>query len=520
MSQIDRIPIESATTVRAAIYCRISRDREGAGLGVDRQEQECRALAERLGWQVVTVYADNDISAYSGKRRPQYEAMMRAVQDGHISALLAWHPDRLHRRVVELEGFIGMIEAHRVQIQTVASGTYDLTTPDGRMIARMLGSVAQREIEHTKKRIQAQKERAAADGKYRGGPRPYGFAGKEHEEQGLTSGVDIIEPEADVIRRMTAGALAGRSLHSIARELNAAGLRTSTGKEWTQPRVRDVLIRPRNAGLIHVGRADGRTETREQREQEFRIVGKAEWTAIVTEDEWRAVHTMLVDPSRRTNQKNDARWLLTGIAVCGHEGCDSKMRMTTGGSTKPKKAKTKVRARRANYRCRDRNHLTIDAVKTENFILGVVAEMVRDPRVQAALLPNDDAMTADRGRRSVLAVRLEQTEKDYDDDLIDARRFKSKTDSIKAEMEEIEARLTSGIQQSQTGTVLNAPDPGDAFLEAPLDVQRAVLRTVLQVTVMPAAMRGGSWTSDRLKIDPAVPPEVIEPAATDPAKGR
>lgn len=35
---------------RAAIYCRISDDREGAGLGVARQDVDCREQADRLGW--------------------------------------------------------------------------------------------------------------------------------------------------------------------------------------------------------------------------------------------------------------------------------------------------------------------------------------------------------------------------------------------------------------------------------------------------------------------------------------
>ncbi len=70
----------------AAIYCRISRDREGAGLGVDRQEADCRALAVRLGWEVAAVFVDNDISAYSSRPRPQYRAMLDAVRSGRCPA--------------------------------------------------------------------------------------------------------------------------------------------------------------------------------------------------------------------------------------------------------------------------------------------------------------------------------------------------------------------------------------------------------------------------------------------------
>jgi site-specific DNA recombinase len=71
----------SPVTRRAAIYCRISRDRIGAGLGVERQETECRELAARLGWTVAVVYVDNDISAYSGKARPGYRALLEDLKD-------------------------------------------------------------------------------------------------------------------------------------------------------------------------------------------------------------------------------------------------------------------------------------------------------------------------------------------------------------------------------------------------------------------------------------------------------
>ncbi len=76
---------------RAAIYCRISDDREGRGLGVARQEDECRALAERLGWSVTHVYRDNDLSAYRGRRRPGYQALLEAVKQGVMAPAVFVH---------------------------------------------------------------------------------------------------------------------------------------------------------------------------------------------------------------------------------------------------------------------------------------------------------------------------------------------------------------------------------------------------------------------------------------------
>jgi site-specific DNA recombinase len=58
-----------------AIYARISSDQDGTALGVARQVQDCRGLAKSLGWVVAEEYVDNDLSAFSGKRRPGYEAI-------------------------------------------------------------------------------------------------------------------------------------------------------------------------------------------------------------------------------------------------------------------------------------------------------------------------------------------------------------------------------------------------------------------------------------------------------------
>lgn len=56
--------------MRAAIYARISQDRTGAGLGVGRQRLDCQEHCDRRGWEVVEVFTDSDLSAYSGKPRP------------------------------------------------------------------------------------------------------------------------------------------------------------------------------------------------------------------------------------------------------------------------------------------------------------------------------------------------------------------------------------------------------------------------------------------------------------------
>ena len=80
--------------VRAGIYARISSDREGDGLGVARQLDDCERLAERKGWRVVDRYVDDDVSAYSGRRRRHYARMLDDLRAGVIDGVVVCHLDR------------------------------------------------------------------------------------------------------------------------------------------------------------------------------------------------------------------------------------------------------------------------------------------------------------------------------------------------------------------------------------------------------------------------------------------
>lgn len=169
-------PVGRPMPQHAAIYCRISDDRVGAGLGVARQEEDCRALARRSGWSVSRVFTDNDLSAYSGKPRPAYRTLLEDVRSGGVDGVLVWHPDRLHRPPRELEEFIDAVDVAGIPILTVQAGQYDLSTATGRMTARIAGAVARHESEHKSERIRRKHEELAQRGMVSGGgDRPFGY---------------------------------------------------------------------------------------------------------------------------------------------------------------------------------------------------------------------------------------------------------------------------------------------------------------------------------------------------------
>jgi site-specific DNA recombinase len=294
------------STRPAAIYVRISDDRVGGGLGVERQEKDCRAVAARLGWDVVTVHTDNDLTAYSKSRkykgRPGYDALIDQLKNGTVRGVIAWHTDRLHRTPRELEDFIDIIENVDIPVETAKAGVVELRTPAGRAMARTLCAWAFYESEHKSERIRAKYVQLAEAGlPGNGGYRPFGYS-KDR--------LSVVEEEADVLRECYALVLSGRSLRSICSALAERGILSSQGNRWTFQALRYNLLSARNAGL---------------REHQGRIVGKAAWPAIVSEDTWRTAVAILAARSRQARRDGSVpdsgrRHLLTGFLWCGRCG--------------------------------------------------------------------------------------------------------------------------------------------------------------------------------------------------------
>ena len=195
-----------------AVYARISQDRSGDELGVRRQLADCRAEAERRGWQVAEEYVDDDVSAYSGRIRPAYERMLADLTDRRRDAVIVWHMDRLHRRPAELERFVDTCTLAKVRDVVTLSGDIDLAKGDGLLMARLLGAVKANESDSTRRRGARKALEIAQSGRpTTGGPRPFGFE-RDHATHNPV--------EAAVIRDLASRALAGETLISLATSLN------------------------------------------------------------------------------------------------------------------------------------------------------------------------------------------------------------------------------------------------------------------------------------------------------------
>lgn len=299
---------------RAAIYLRISSDPTEEEAGVRRQEQDCRELAERLGWEVAEVYRENDTSAFKrktvtlpdGKKvmrvvRPLFSKMLEEFASGRLNGMIVWDLDRLARDMRDLEDMIDIAESKAVEVRSV-TGNLNLSTDDGVTMARVMMAMNNKSSRDTAKRVRSAAAQRAKEGKFHGGRPPYGFDRQD--------GVLVKNREqAAMLHEATDRILAGDSLYAICADWNNQGKRTrpvnrkdgtATENAWRTSTLRKALL-----SLSIVGKTSA---------------GEKGWDGILDEAVHDKLTRLLTNPSRNYNPAGDyaaKRSMGGGLTVCG-----------------------------------------------------------------------------------------------------------------------------------------------------------------------------------------------------------
>jgi DNA invertase Pin-like site-specific DNA recombinase len=436
-------------------------------LGVTRQVSDCRALAERRGWPVADAYIDDDVSAYRGKARPQYRRMLDDMRAGAVDAVVVWHLDRLHRHPRELEEFFEVCDAARISALASVTGDTDLSTHDGRFLARILGAVARKESDDKSRRITRKHlEMAQAGRLVRNSTRPFGYRDDWRTPE---------PTEAAAIREAARRLLAGDSLRGLATDWNARGIRTVRGGPWSVQVLKRMMLSARISG---------------QRSYRGEIVAKGDWEPIITPDESARLRTLLTDPGRLT-VRTVRRYLLSGgllrcrlcsaVLVARPRADGTRRYVCAKGPGKPG--------------C---GGIAILAEPLEALIAEAVLYRLDTPELAAALagasVPDDNA------ERSALALdraQLEELAGAYGERQITFPEYIAARKPIETRIEAAQRRISRA-----TGTEAIAPYIGEAgalratWKDLPLTRQRAIVVAVLDRAIVGPGLRG------RTRFDP------------------
>lgn len=396
----------------AVLYLRISKDSEGLGLGVARQREDALTLAQARGYNVVAVHEDNDISAAGGKHRPGFEAVLEDLAEGRARVVVAWALDRLTRNRRDSVRLFEAAQEAQAVISLCRGSDLDMSTPAGRMTADILASVARAEIETKSDRQQRAMLQRAEQGRRWWSNRPFGYNrdGTPHET------------EADLVREGFQHLLEGGTVHALMRQWNEAGVLTTMGKSWHAPQVRTVFVVARNAGL---------------RTYRGEVVGRGNWTPLVSEDLWRAVATILLDPSRSHGGSRVSKYLLTGIAECGI--CDDGTTVEVSHSRS-----------RVVYRCRAKSHAARGQADVDQYVVqNTLALLIRPEARVLATEPADT--TALRVQAAELRQELTDLATAHGARQITLSQMVTASQGLTASLEDLEARIAEASRSNVFG---------------------------------------------------------------------
>lgn len=442
----------------AAIYCRLSYAPDGSLEKVERQEGDCRQLADRLGWPISAdrIFVDNSRSAWQrNRKRPAWDAMLAAIESGEIDAVIVYHGDRLIRQPYDLEKLLGIAASKGVRIAS-PSGTRNLDSSDDRFILRIEAAQACKASDDTSRRVlRGWAARAAKGRPSGGGKRPFGFADLE----------TILPAEAEILAAAANRVLAGQSLGGVIRWMDTVSTTTS-GNAWSGRSLKHLFAAPRIAGLIE---HDGN-------------LYEAVWDPIISKDSWEDLKVLM---ARMADEYpyvgRGRRYLLSGIAECptGHPL-----------ATKPAGGRNQKNAR--IYWCKVKGCPTSvgrNTVHLDRYVEGNVVRLLNDPAFVAEVTADEPSVAPEI---AALELRREETKRQMDE-LVDHPeldagllvRAVAGFDQRISELRNKHARTTQQRLLSRMAGI-----SAEEWADLPVDIQSDTVKALFRVIVKPSTQRG------------------------------
>jgi hypothetical protein len=190
---------------------------------------------------------------------------------------------------------------------------------------------------------------------------------------------------------------------------------------------------------------------------------------------------LLSDPARRTSPGNRARWLGSGIYICG--GCgETVICSRSGGGANP------------SYRCRPPRggsqrpgtHVTRTAAPLDEFVEELIIERLSRPdAVELPLEDQGEDVAPLHVEAVTLRARLDELATLHADGAIDARQLVTGSTRLRSQLKAIEDQIVAASKGSVFVGVVGTDDTRATWKAQDLGRKRAILDALMTVTILP-----------------------------------
>ena len=301
----------------AALYARVSSERQDVDLSVAAQMRALRDYADKNGYLVVREYIDE---AESGRiaDRPQFRKMLdeAARPESPFQEILVWKFSRFTRKREHAVAFKSMLRRKGIRVVSITEHADD--SPTGKLMEAIIESIDEFYSENLAEEVKRGMREAASRGFWMTSYAPYGYR-RVHVPDGPKKRPTLEpDPTADaVVRRIFDMALQGQSNLDIVKALNSEGIPTTNGKRWLKTTIHRILVNEAYTGTLVWG-------SKAQDNAPPVRVDNA-FPAIVTRQEFDRVSRMMHSraPKKMNPRRAASPYLLSGLLKC--ETCGKAM---------------------------------------------------------------------------------------------------------------------------------------------------------------------------------------------------
>ena len=317
----------------AAIYTRVSSDRQKQERTIESQVEALRDYAKEQGWSVPLEWVFRD-EGYSGSVlvRPGLERVRDLAAEGQLDIVLVYSPDRLSRKyayqILLLEELAGT-GTEVVFLQSLRD-----ESPESTLLLQFQGMIAEYERAQIRERCRRGKIHKAKSGSVNAlSGAPYGYRYMKKTDS-TSAYYEVIEDQANIVcevyRLYTEEML---SLSAVTRWLNEKGVPTRKGiSPWDRTVVWSILKNPAYIGKACYGKT--KTVPRKKITRRLRLRGgystktgvhkecpREDWIeipvpAIINEEAFELAAERLEMNKKMARRRTKVPNLLQGLLVC------------------------------------------------------------------------------------------------------------------------------------------------------------------------------------------------------------
>ena len=303
--------------IPAALYARVSSDRQDVDLSVAAQLRALRDYAQRNGYLVAREYVDE---AESGRiaDRPQFSRMLDEASkpEAPFKEILVWKFSRFTRKREHAVAFKSMLRRRGVRVVSITEQADD--TPTGKLLEAIIESVDEFYSENLAQEVLRGMREAATRGFWMTTYAPYGYR-RVYVQDGIKKRPKLeLNPPADaVVRRIFDMVLQGRSILDVTKTLNSEGIPTTNGRKWLKTTIHTMLDHEAYTGTLVWGAKakDGAPPVRVEDAH----------PAIVSKRDFQKARKLLASraPKKMNPRRASSPYLLSGLVKC--ETCGKAM---------------------------------------------------------------------------------------------------------------------------------------------------------------------------------------------------